>query len=175
MDDATGFLAEFQGAFWASQIFQNRFRAWTSSEFFHYYLDFAHSLFIYQDYILCNSFNCEVNFRFRLLLNSWPISPLQETGGGWLWVMCRVALISSLLSSHPPHQLPGARRRTLRGVLLLLPLRLPSLKYNLRCGTRRRESLEWSSFSFLRNHFIDAICRHRIVHNHGIGPCLPES
>ena len=48
-------------------------------------------------------------------------------------------------------------------------------KYNLRFGTRRRESLEESSFSFLRNHSADAICQHRAVYNYGMRPCLSES
>ena len=30
-------------------------------------------------------------------------------------------------------------------------------------------------FFFLRNHFADAICRHRVVFNYSIRPCLPES
>ena len=32
-----------------------------------------------------------------------------------------------------------------------------------------------SSFSSLRDNFVDAICRHRVVNNFGIRPCVPES
>ena len=75
--------------------------------------------------------------------NDWLIFPSPFPGTGWLWIICRVVLILSLLSFHPPHQLSGARRHTLRGVSLLLLRRVSStLKYNLRCDTRRRESFK---------------------------------
>ena len=37
---------------------------------FHFFLDFAHSLFILQDYIVSNSFNSEADFKFGLFFNS---------------------------------------------------------------------------------------------------------
>ena len=50
-------------------------------------------------------------------------------------------------------------------IISMLLLRLPrTFEYNLRWWSRRRESLEESSFPFLRNHLVDAICRHRIVY-----------
>ena len=76
----------------------------------------------------------------HLFLNKWLGTPLQFPGVGKFWVICWVTLILSL---HSLHQFPGAGRRTLRGVLLLLLLLLRlsnTLTYTLRCGTRRQES-----------------------------------
>ena len=46
----------------------------------HYFLYLAHSLFILQDYIVSNSFNSEVDFRFRPFFNMsdvWYMPPQQ--------------------------------------------------------------------------------------------------
>ena len=60
-------------------------------------------------------------------------------------------------------------------LLLLLLLLLPcTLEYNLRGTPRRRESFISSSFPLLRDHFVDAVCRHRAAHNYGMGSGLPE-
>ena len=147
------------------------FRAWAFSSFFQLFLDFAHSLFVFQDYILCNSFNTEVDFKF----SSWFISPLQFLGAGWLWIICRVALILFLLSFHFTRaQFPGAGRCTFRSVLLLLLFPRTFRVQSSVVVEASRVSLIKFSFPFVRNHSVDAICHHEIVHNNGIGPYRPE-
>ena len=130
-------VIEFSGF---SQTFKHRFRAWAISEFPHYFLDLTQPFSIFQDYILCNSFNSEVNFKFRLFfLNRWLSTPHPFPDARWFWVVCWSTLFLSL------HQFLGAWRRTLRCVfqLLLLLLRLPGThEYYLWCGTRRRESFK---------------------------------
>ena len=115
MDDATGFLAgdymEFSGfpRSYRIDFVREPFLVFSTNSWI-----FAHSLFIFQDYFLCNSFNSEVD---KLFLNCWLSSTLQFPGTEKLRVICWVTLLLTLPSLH---QFPGAGRRTLRGVLLLL-------------------------------------------------------
>ena len=80
---------------------------------------------------------------------------------------CSVFLVC-LLGDLGPHQFSGSPwSRTLRW--------LPgSLEYYIRDRLRPRESFILSSFTFLRNHFVDAICRHRAAYSYGMGSGLPE-
>ena len=86
-----------------------------------------HSFFIFNDYVLCISFNSEVDFKFRLFfLNKRLTTSHQFPDARKFWVVRWVTLF--LFS----HLFPGARSSTLRCVLLLL-LRLPrTFEYNLR-------------------------------------------
>ena len=63
-----------------------------------------------------------------------------------------------------------------RSLDLLLLLRLPKrsrVQSSVRVVASRVSRINFVTFS--RNHLAGEICRHRIVHNYGSQPCMPES
>ena len=103
--------------------------------------------------ILCNSFDFEVDFEFRLFLYRWLSTPLQFPGAGQFRVVGWVTFCSSFRASFV---VPGSN--TLWGVLLLLLLllRLPgTLEYYFLCGTRCREFFKGTFFSLYEK----SLCR----------------
>ena len=102
VNSATLLFAELQIVFWFSQIFPKRFRVWAFPQFVHY-LYFAHSLFIFLVYIVGNSFNSEIDFKFRLLLNLRGvrhITPQQFPAAKGFWILCWITWIFSQLFLH---------------------------------------------------------------------------
>ena len=104
---ATRLFAELDGFFLLSPNLQQLI--WKGIHFviFHHFLNLTHSSLIFQDHILCNSFNSEVDFKFRLFfLNRWLSTPHQFPDARWFWVVCWGTLV--LFS----HQFPDARSST---------------------------------------------------------------
>ena len=69
MDDETGSLAEDHRVFWVFSNLPDLISCMSLSSLSGTFWDFAHSLFILQDYIVSNSFNSEVDFKFRLFFD----------------------------------------------------------------------------------------------------------